>query len=145
MCSPNSPYRKKIGHEGIRQGISESHWKKRQSPARALPLYRFRGRHHRRGFHLRKIDWTLFEDQSKAPCDANLIGTITTDDGATIEFEALGFFQQDGDSKMYTLTSGIRFPTDDGRYSNLRENLGLMTGKGDVEVFEMKHRIFLSE
>ncbi|MCH7479090.1 MAG: hypothetical protein IIA14_13450 [SAR324 cluster bacterium] len=92
-----------------------------------------------------KIDWTLFEDQSKAPCDANLIGTITTDDGATIEFEALGFFKQDGDSKMYTLTSGIRFPTDDGRYSNLRENLGLMTGKGDVEVFEMKHRIFLSE
>lgn len=89
------------------------------------------------------IDWNLYEDQSKAICDVHFIGMITTDDSAEIEFEALGFFMREGESSLWSLTSGIKFSTDNENYSYLDNRVGVMEGKFDMDAYVHNHAIYL--
>ena len=50
-----------------------------------------------------QVHWDLFEKVEEIVCESNLRGLIETEDGATIQFDTLGFFRrptQEGDSSI---------------------------------------------
>jgi hypothetical protein len=79
------------------------------------------------------VHWTLFEAQTETACPANLIGLITTDDGAEIRLNALGFFMRPDptDPSKWVNSAAVRFITADERYAWLNSILGVWQGETD--------------
>ena len=76
------------------------------------------------------VHWDLFEKVEDTLCESNLRGLIDTEDGATIEFDTLGFFRrptQPGDS-IWVNASAVTFHTDDNRYDWLNGITGTRQG-----------------
>ena len=64
---------------------------------------------------------------------------------AEIEFEALGFFMKEGNPSLWSLTTGIKFSTENENYSYLNNRVGVMEGKFDMEAYVHSHTIYLPE
>ena len=91
------------------------------------------------------VTWDLFEDQGATACDVNLVGTITTAEGAAVRFEVLGYFSRQDGSSRWRLASGIRFQSDDPRTAPLDNLLGVMEGEFDMESYVHRYSIFISQ
>jgi hypothetical protein len=78
------------------------------------------------------VVWHLHENQGRSTCDAHFAGRIRTGDGANIDFEALGFFRREDDPVFWTLSSAIRFTTENPRYAWLDGTLGFTCGRFDM-------------
>jgi hypothetical protein len=65
------------------------------------------------------VYWTLFEAQRETACESNLFGVITTEDGAEIRFDTMGFFRRPYKDKphLWVTSAAVSFETDDERYS----------------------------
>ena len=90
------------------------------------------------------VHWTLFEDQNETVCESNLFGLITTDDGAQIHFDSLGFFAMPDENRpqRWATTASVRFDTDDGRYTWLNAVLGIWEGEFDVQCYCHHYRVY---
>lgn len=88
-----------------------------------------------------EVIWDLYENQSSAACDANLVGIIKTDDGAEIRFDVLGFFKRRHDTGYWDLSSAVRFMTSEPRYECFDECVGLISGHFDMESYTHEYRI----
>ncbi len=91
------------------------------------------------------VEWALFEEQGENTCDAYFVGTITTPNDAIVGFEILGFFKREENSDKWTLSSGIRFSTDDPALRFIDDRLGLIEGQFDMERYEHDYRIFMPD
>lgn len=65
------------------------------------------------------VHWTLFEAQRETACVSNLFGIITTEDGAEIRFDTMGFFRRPYKDKphLWVTSAAVSFETDDERYA----------------------------
>ena len=86
------------------------------------------------------VTWDLFEEQGENACEANMIGTIRTDDGKDIGFEILGYFQREEGAKQWRLASAIRF-----RNGSFDNRTGLLEGTFDTRSYVHKYRIYMFE
>lgn len=64
------------------------------------------------------VHWDLFEKVEETLCESNLRGLIKTEDGATIQFDTLGFFRRptQPEDTTWVNASAVTFHTDDDRY-----------------------------
>jgi hypothetical protein len=94
-----------------------------------------------------QVRWTLFEDVSEALCQSNLFGVITTDDGAEIRFDSLGYFYiPDKDHpKQWKTSAAVHFSTDDERYDWLADTLASWQGSFDMEAYQHHYKVFVDE
>lgn len=94
-----------------------------------------------------KVHWTLFEAQTPTICQSNLFGLITTDDGATIEFDSMGVFMvpdKKSPHRWHT-SAGVSFQTDNDRYSWLNPILAVWDGEFDMKAHQHKYQVFSSQ
>ena len=75
----------------------------------------------------------------------NLRGLIETNDGATIQFDTLGFFRRPSqpDNHIWVNTSAVTFNTDDPRYAWLNEITGTWQGTFDMASYQHNYQIFI--
>jgi hypothetical protein len=89
------------------------------------------------------VHWSLFEAQSAVFCASNLFGFITTDDGAEIKFDTMGFFRRpDEGSFIWGNSSGVSFETDDERYQWLTEVMGVWEGEFDMQTYRHRYQVY---
>lgn len=88
------------------------------------------------------VVWDLYENQGPSACDVNVVGTIRTFDDAEIRFDVLGFFKRGEDDGTWSLSSAVRFSTDDARYACFDDCVGLITGTFDAASYSHRHRVF---
>ncbi|MCK4900328.1 MAG: DUF3237 family protein [Anaerolineales bacterium] len=89
------------------------------------------------------VHWSLFEAQSAVFCASNLFGIITTDDGAEIKFDTMGFFRRpDEGSHIWQNSSGVSFETDDERYQWLKDVMGVWEGEFDMKAYRHKYQVY---
>lgn len=87
------------------------------------------------------VVWDLYENQRTTTCDANLVGTIHTQNGAEISFDMLGYFKRRPDTPFWDLFSAIRFKTTDPRYECFNECVGQVAGYFDMNRHIHEYRI----
>lgn len=94
-----------------------------------------------------EIHWTLYEDVSEALCQSNLFGVITTEDGAKIRFDSLGyFFVPDKQlSHKWQTSAAVYFETDYQRYAWLNRRLGSWQGTFDMQTYRHKYTVFIED
>ena len=89
------------------------------------------------------VHWSLFEAQSAVFCASNLFGIISTDDGAEIKFDTMGFFRRpDEGSHIWHNSAGVSFETDDDRYQWLTEIMGVWDGEFDMKTYRHRYQIY---
>lgn len=90
------------------------------------------------------VHWTLFEAVRPGACDSNLFGVITTEDGAEIRFDTMGFFRRPDKerSHLWVTSAAVRFETDDVRYAWLTDILGVWEGTLDMRSYKHHYRVF---
>lgn len=89
-----------------------------------------------------EVTWDLYENQGQSACDANLVGTIRTLDEAEVRFDVLGFFKRNTHERSWSLSSAVRFSTDDERYACFNDFIGTMTGIFDMDSYTHRYRVF---
>ena len=93
------------------------------------------------------VHWTLFEAQRKTACESNLFGIITTEDGAEIRFDTMGFFRRPYKDKphLWVTSAAVSFETDDERYAWLNPILGVWEGTFDMSSYEHHYQAYARE
>jgi hypothetical protein len=90
------------------------------------------------------VHWTLFEALRPGACDSNLFGVITTEDGAEIRFDTMGFFRRPDKDRphLWVTSAAVRFENDDDRYAWLNPVLGVWEGTLDMRSYTHHYRVF---
>lgn len=90
------------------------------------------------------VHWTLFEAVRPGACDSNLFGIITTEDGAQIRFDTLGFFRRPNKNRphLWVTSAAVNFETSDDRYAWLNPILGIWEGTLDMRSYTHQYRVF---
>ena len=90
------------------------------------------------------VYWTLFESQRPTACESNLFGVITTEDGAEIRFDTMGFFRRPYKDRphLWITSAAVSFETDDDRYAWLNPLLGVWEGTFDMKSYTHHYRVF---
>ena len=90
------------------------------------------------------VHWTLFESVRENACESNLFGIITTDDGAEIQFDTMGFFLRPykDKPKLWVTSAAVSFETDNKAYSWLNQVLGVWEGTFDMASYEHHYKAF---
>ena len=90
------------------------------------------------------IHWDLYEAIDEGVCLTNLAGSIHTDDGATIGFDARGHGKvpDPQKSKEWVMVYGVKFDTTDERYAWLNATLGVWEGEFSMETYQHHYRIY---
>ncbi len=88
--------------------------------------------------------WDLYEDVSDVVCRSNLSGTIETNDGVQIKFDSMGFLMvpDKSQSHQWITTAGVRFETDDDRYTWLNNVLGIWEGTFNMETYRHHYQVY---
>jgi hypothetical protein len=92
-----------------------------------------------------QVQWDLFEKVEEIVCESNLRGLIETEDGATIQFDTLGFFRrptQEGDT-IWVNVSAVTFRTDDSRYAWLNEITGSWQGTFNMATYQHSYQVYI--
>ena len=92
-----------------------------------------------------KVHWDLFEKVEEIVCDSNLRGIIETYDGATIQFDTLGFFchpTEPGDS-IWLNVSAVTFLTDDPCYVWLNGVTGTWQETFDMSLYWHAYQVYI--
>jgi hypothetical protein len=92
-----------------------------------------------------RVQWDLFEKVEEIVCESNLRGIIETEDGATIQFDTLGFFRRPTlpEDNIWLNTSAVTFRTDDRRYTWLNKNTGIWQGTFDMAAYQHSYRVYI--
>ena len=90
------------------------------------------------------VRWDLYQDQGEFTCGSNMRGIIKTDDGAQIEFEALGYMLKANRAQpmVWYTTASMRFETEAHSYSWIKDVLGVLQGKFDMGINSHSYRVF---
>ncbi len=90
------------------------------------------------------VHWTLFESQQETACESNLFGIITTEDGAEIRFDTMGFFLRPykDKPKLWVTSAAVSFETDDERYAWLNPLLGVWEGTFDMGSYKHHYQAY---
>ena len=90
------------------------------------------------------VHWTLFEEQRETACESNLFGIITTEDGAEIQFDTMGFFRRayKDKSNLWITSAAVSFETEDKRYTWLNPILGVWEGTFDMSKYRHHYRVY---
>ncbi len=91
------------------------------------------------------VIWNLYENQSPTVCDANIGGTITTDDGLDIQFNCLGFFKKDDVGSKWRMIAGAQFSTTADQYKWLNSILASWEGEFDMSTYKHNYSVFSRE
>ncbi|UCC53052.1 MAG: DUF3237 family protein [Anaerolineaceae bacterium] len=91
------------------------------------------------------VQWDLFEKVEETICESNLRGLIETNDGATIQFDTLGFFRRPSrpDDHIWVNASAVTFHTDDPRYTWLNEITGTWQGTFDMASYQHNYEVYI--
>ena len=91
-----------------------------------------------------RVHWDLFEKVEPTICESNLRGLIETEDGATIRFDALGFFRRptQPDDQIWVNASAVTFHTENGRYRWLNEVTGVWRGTFDMAAYRHHYQVY---
>jgi hypothetical protein len=82
-----------------------------------------------------RILWSNFETQGERVCGMYPAGTIETDDGATVRFDARGWAlrsDDDAGGSLWHVAGALRFETQDPRYKWLTRLLAVWDGQFDA-------------
>jgi hypothetical protein len=92
-----------------------------------------------------RVQWDLFEKVEEIVCESNLRGLIETEDGATIQFDTLGFFRRPTrpEDNIWMNTSAVTFHTNDPRYTWLNEIAGIWQGTFDMAAYRHSYQVFI--
>ncbi len=90
------------------------------------------------------VHWTLFESQQETACESNLFGIITTEDGAEIRFDTMGFFLRPykDKPKLWVTSAAVSFETDDERCAWLNPLLGVWEGTFDMASYKHHYQAY---
>jgi hypothetical protein len=80
-----------------------------------------------------RVHWSLFEVQGPI-CETNMLGVITTDDGAHLEFETRGYgvVPDPNQSHLWEMPAVVKFRTESPTYQWLNAVLALWEGTFDM-------------
>ncbi|HEV2238122.1 MAG TPA: DUF3237 family protein [Ktedonobacterales bacterium] len=80
-----------------------------------------------------RVKWSLFEVQGPI-CETNLVGVITTEDGAQVEFETRGYGVVPDPSRpqLWDMPAVVRFWTGSPAYQWLNTTLAVWEGMFDM-------------
>ncbi len=88
------------------------------------------------------VQWDLFENQAPEVCDAHLHGIITTEDGARIDFDVLGFFRApSGPERVWSLTASVVFGTKEPQYGWRADSPYRWEGTFDESTYRHHYRV----
>ena len=92
-----------------------------------------------------RVHWDLFEKVEEIICESNLRGLIETEDGATIQFDTLGFFRRPTrpEDNIWVNASAVTFHTDDARYTWLNEITGIWQGTFDMAAYRHSYQVYI--
>lgn len=90
------------------------------------------------------VHWTLFESQRETACESNLFGIISTEDGAEIHFDTMGFFLRPykDKPKRWVTSAAVSFATDNAAYVWLNQILGIWEGTFDMGSYEHHYKAY---
>ncbi len=90
------------------------------------------------------IHWSLFEAQGEQVCESNLVGVITTDEGAEIRFDTMGFFMRPDPSQphQWVTSAAVSFETQAETYAWLNAILGVWEGEFDMHSYHHHYRAY---
>ena len=82
-----------------------------------------------------RVHWSIFEVQGPI-CETNIVGVITTDDGAQVAFETRGYgiVPDRNQPSLWELPAVVMFRTESPAYQWLNTTLALWEG-----TFDMRH------
>jgi hypothetical protein len=94
-----------------------------------------------------RVHWDLFEKVAEIVCESNLRGRIETEDGATIQFDTLGFFRRPTrpEDNIWVNASAVTFHTDDARYAWLNEITGIWQGTFDMATYKHSYQVYIPD
>jgi len=80
-----------------------------------------------------RVHWSLFEVQGPI-CETNIVGVITTDDGAQLEFETRGYgvVPDSNQPNLWEMPAVVKFRTESPTYQWLNTTLALWEGTFDM-------------
>jgi hypothetical protein len=80
-----------------------------------------------------RVHWSLFEVQGPI-CETNIVGVITTEDGATLEFETRGYgvVPDPTQPHLWDMPAVVRFRTESPAYQWLNTTLARWEGTFDM-------------
>ena len=80
-----------------------------------------------------RVHWSLFEVQGPI-CETNIVGVITTDEGAQLEFETRGYgvVPDPNQSNLWDMPAVAKFRTESPTYQWLNAILALWEGTFDM-------------
>ncbi len=89
------------------------------------------------------VRWSLFEAPEGLVCPSNLFGVITTEDGAEIRFDSMGFFRRPNDAaSVWQVAAVVRFETQAPHYAWLRPLLGVWQGRFDMASYLHDYQVY---
>ena len=90
------------------------------------------------------IKWDLYEDMDGGVCLTNFAGTIETEDGATIRFDARGHGKVPDPEKPndWVMVYGVKFNTEDDQYDWLNASLGVWEGEASQETGKHRYQVY---
>jgi hypothetical protein len=80
-----------------------------------------------------RVQWSIFEVQGPI-CETNIVGLITTDDGATVEFETRGYgvVPDPNQPQLWDMPAVVKFWTESPAYQWLNTTLARWDGTFDM-------------
>ncbi len=91
------------------------------------------------------VRWSIFEVTGAERCKVNLVGSIQTEDGRSVEFDAVGFGIV-GDPRLpnrWHMNAAVRFSTEpQGRYAWLNPLLAVWDGRFDMQTGQHAYRAY---
>ncbi|RMF82376.1 MAG: DUF3237 family protein [Chloroflexi bacterium] len=90
------------------------------------------------------IKWDLYEAIDDGVCLTNFAGTIETEDGAIIHYDARGHGKVINLDKpnQWVMVYGVKFSTEDQRYDWLNATLGVWEGEFDMETYKHHYQVY---
>lgn len=90
------------------------------------------------------IRWDLFEKQGDTLCEVNMVGIIETQDGASLQFDSIGFFLRPPNSTdLWKLSAALKLETSDEPYLWVNRQLAMWEGELDLNTYQHRYQAYL--
>ena len=91
------------------------------------------------------VHWSLFEAQGQMVCESNLVGVVTTEGGAEIRFDTMGFFMRPdpGQPQKWVTSAAVSFETQNEAYTWLNALLEVWEDEFDMESYRHSYRAYV--
>lgn len=90
------------------------------------------------------VRWDLFEKQGDTLCEVNMTGIIKTQDGASLQFNSLGFFLRPPNGiTLWRLSASLKLETSDEPYLWINHQLAMWEGELDLNTYRHRYQAYL--